>query len=105
MRPPAQALAGRTSEITYPGAAEHIRVVRTTQTGAPSGVRACDSRFFGSFFGLAVPATRNLTSLVSSFRRMTLSPSCVADIVGICAVLGRLPAASDIMLGLIWHKL
>ena len=28
MRPPAQALAGRTSEITYPGAAEHIRAVR-----------------------------------------------------------------------------
>jgi hypothetical protein len=28
MRPPAQALAGRTSEITYPGAAEHIRSVR-----------------------------------------------------------------------------
>ena len=27
MRPPAQALAGRTSEITYPGAAEHIRAV------------------------------------------------------------------------------
>ena len=28
MRPPAQALAERTSEITYPGAAEHIRAVR-----------------------------------------------------------------------------
>ena len=28
MRPPAQALAGRTSKITYPGAAEHIRAVR-----------------------------------------------------------------------------
>ena len=28
MRPPAQALAGRTSEITYPGAADHIRTVR-----------------------------------------------------------------------------
>jgi serine/threonine-protein kinase RsbW len=28
MQPPAQALAERTSEITYPGAAEHIRAVR-----------------------------------------------------------------------------
>ena len=28
MRPPAQALAGRTSGITYPGAAEHVRAVR-----------------------------------------------------------------------------
>jgi anti-sigma regulatory factor (Ser/Thr protein kinase) len=28
MRPPAQALAERTSEITYPGTAEHIRAVR-----------------------------------------------------------------------------
>src|SRR5262245_31423967 len=53
-----------------------IAVSRTTQTGVPSGVWACASRFFGSFFGLAVPATRNLTSLVSSFRRMVLVPSC-----------------------------